>query len=230
MPTRDQVLRLLESGLDDEANPATENPTAKESVRQWLRRRAEGDEPMRRAAARRSASPGPVRDEGATRDATHVLTRDHDRVTAMVKELKTIPGTSKGGSQAQISRRASIVDMIAAVLARHEPAEQQHLWPAVRERLEDGDALADRALEQEREGTRTLAAATRAAPESEEFDTLVEELVTSLRQHVAFEDLVFARLREAMSQEERDELGDRLRQALNAEDDQENRQRAHRNR
>ncbi|MEV8565463.1 hemerythrin domain-containing protein [Streptomyces sp. NPDC051322] len=263
MPTQEQVLRLLEAGLDYReaaarlgvpagqafliatglpadggdtltgeeqrrpgmpssstqhlVNPAAENPTGKDSVRQWLKQRAAADTQMRSAAQRRDADPGSSQDTDETDEVTDLLTRDHDRVTALLKQLKTIPGRKKGGSPAQMSRRGSIVDMIEVVLAAHEPAEQQHLWPAVRRVLGDGDALADQALEQEREGTRTLAALAAAAPDTDEFDDLAEQLSSRLRRHVAFEDTVFAALRDALSADERSALGKKLRRARSAE-------------
>ncbi|MFF9408536.1 hypothetical protein ACF1B0_23895 [Streptomyces anandii] len=42
--------------------------------------------------------------------------------------------------------------------------EERHLWPAVREALDEGDRLAGEALEQEREGAGTLAALRGATP------------------------------------------------------------------
>jgi hypothetical protein len=258
VPTREQVMRLLESGLDYRAvgerlgvpagqayliatgvpadgsdaltpeqmrrpgflaagqhlvNPPSESPTTSDVVGRWLKKRAAADEPMRRAAARRDAEPGEVQDPEGVREVTTVLTRDHNRVTALLKQLSAIPGVKKGGSAVQQSRRQSVVDLITVELSRHEAAEQELLWPAVRRALPDGDELAARALTQEREGEDTLTALGRAAPDSTEFDDLVEELAARLRKHVAFEELVFARLREAMPRKERDRLGERLHRA-----------------
>ncbi len=84
--------------------------------------------------------------------------------------------------------------------------------------LADGDRLAGQALEQETEGTRTLTDLERASPHSEEFDRLVERLEGQLRRHVAFEDAVFARLRQTLSQDDRERLGARIVEAWRAED------------
>lgn len=261
MPTREQVLRLLEAGLDYEAvgrrlgvpagqaymvatglpadggdtlistrlrrpgaldgatqhlaNPGAKNPTGKESVHRWLKGRARGDEQMQRAARRRDAEPGGTGDEEDT-DVCAVLTRDHDRITAVVKQLQAIPDRKKGGSAAQMSRRDSLVQMIAVALAGHEPVEQEFLWPEVRRVLQDGDELADEALRQEQEGTQTLNALASASPDSDEFDDLVEQLGAQLRKHVAYEDKVFAKLREAMPKKDREQLGQQLRGAQKA--------------
>lgn len=81
MPTRDQVLRLLESGLDHEAagralgvpagqayliatgrpghhlvGPEAKNPSARDSVQEWLAGRVLADRQMRRAAREREAA------------------------------------------------------------------------------------------------------------------------------------------------------------------------------
>jgi hemerythrin-like domain-containing protein len=150
-----------------------------------------------------------VRNEENT-DVLTVLTRQHDQVTALVKQLDTIPGRSKGGSPAQASERESIVDMIGKALAAHETAEEQHLWPRVREVLFDGAEWAAHGLEQEQEATETLLALSRTDPQTEEFDQLVEELMSRLHQHVAFEDRLFLQLRQSLSDEERSDLGQRV--------------------
>lgn len=263
MPTREQVVRLLESGLDYAAigqrlgvpagqaymiatglpadggdaltadeqqrpgwletstqhlvSPQPENSTTKDSVQAWLKQRTAGDEQMRRAARQRSAAPGEVRDEGGTRDVTDLLTREHNQITVLAKQLQAIPGRKKGGSPEHMRRRGAIVGMISDAVSRHTPPEQECLWPAVREVLEDGESLAEQGLQQDREGTRTLKGLGEAPPDSEKFDDLVEQLVAQLRKHVALREMVFVRLREAMPQDDRDRLGERLRAARTAQ-------------
>ena len=144
---------------------------------------------------------------------TTVLTRDHNQVNAMLEQLETIPGRRKGGTTAQQAQRKSIVDMITVALSRHESAEQEYLWPAVRRELSDGRELAAQALAQEHDGKETLTALGRLAPDTDEFDQLVEQLVLVARRHVAFEDRVFLRLRDAMDESARFRLGRKLRLA-----------------
>ena len=189
------------------SNPPSENPTGKDAVHRWVKHRAAADSQMRRADEQRDLRPEGERAPGDVHELTTVLTRDHDRVTALLKQVQALPGAKKGGSKTQRSRRGSLVGLITEALQSHEPAEQRHLWPAVRDALEDGDHLADQGLRQEREGAGTLAALSEASPDTEEFDDLVEQLVDRLRRHVAFEDAVFARLRENLPQEDRERLG-----------------------
>ncbi|MFJ8360910.1 hemerythrin domain-containing protein [Streptomyces sp. NPDC093984] len=189
------------------SSPPSENPTGKDAVHQWVKHRAAADRQMRRAAEQRDLRPEGERAPGDVHEVTTVLTRDHDRVTALLKQVQALPGAKKGGSKAQRSRRGLLVGLITEALRSHEPAEQRHLWPAVREALDDGDHLADQGLRQEREGAGTLAALSEASPDTEEFDDLVEQLVDRLRRHAAFEDAVFARLRENLPQEDRERLG-----------------------
>ncbi|MEW2299773.1 hypothetical protein AB0958_07310 [Streptomyces sp. NPDC006655] len=80
----------------------------------------------------------------------------------------------------------------------------------------DGDRIADEAPAQEREGARTPAALGAEAADSEESDGLAGQLVDQLRRPVAFEDAVFARLRENLSQEDRERLGEKVVRARRA--------------
>jgi hemerythrin-like domain-containing protein len=183
-----------------------ENPTAKQEVHEWIKGRAAKDAPMTAAARKRDAAPAEVVEPEET-DITTVLTRQHDQVTAMLKELKTVPGVTKGGSEVQQSRRASIVDMITVALSKHEATEEELFWPWVREVLDDGDELAATALQQEQEGKNVLAALSKTQPSDETFDELAEELDSRARKHVAFEDRVLLALSDSVGRKERQERG-----------------------
>ena len=185
------------------SNPQpADNPTSRSAVHDWIRRRAASDGQMQRAGAARTPDPGPRQAGEEEADLADVLTRDHNQVTNLLKQLATIPGAKKGGSPARMSARKSIVDMIGVSLAGHVAAEHDHLWPTVRSALDDGEELADQALEMDRHGDDLLAALGELDGTEEEFDDLVEELSLAARKHVAFQEPVFLRLREAVPREE----------------------------
>lgn len=209
VPTPEEADRdgIVAGSTQHLSNPGAENPTTSEHVLEWVRGRASADPQMRQAASRRDAAPGPPREEDATSEVTTVLGRDHNQVKALMEQLETIPGRSNGGSEAQMSRRKSIVDMMTAELNKHERAEEKHLWPAVREALGDGDSWAEKALSQEQEAQGTLAALGKVGGDDEDFDDLVEKLTLQLRRHVAFEDRLFMELRAAMPEGDREQLG-----------------------
>lgn len=197
-------------GSQDLANPPHENPTSKESVAEWLKRRATGDTPMRTAAERRTAEPPPIAEPDAAHDAVTVLGRDHNQVKYLLKQLQALPSHSTGGTAEQLAQRKSVVDMITVRLSEHEAVEEEYLWPTVRSQLSDGDRWADGALEQEQQGKDTLTALGKLAPDTDEFDELVSQLVTQLGRHVAHEDQVFLRMRAELSEETLNDLGERM--------------------
>jgi hypothetical protein len=192
------------------ANPRYENPTAKESVAKWLKTRSSRDEQMLDAARRRTAEPPPIEDADAAHDAVTVLGRDHNQVKYLLKQLEALPSHTTGGSAEQLDQRKSIVDMITVRLSEHEAVEEEYLWPTVRSELADGDRWADGALEQEQQGKDTLAALGELAPDTDEFDELVSQLVTQLGKHVGYEDHVFLRMRAELSEGTLNDLGERI--------------------
>ena len=261
MPTREQVQRLLDDGLDYQAagqklgippgqayliatgvpadgsdtiteeetkrpgflpssqhlaNPPHENPATKDSVAAWLKARVASDDQMRSALRERTAEPPEIdpETEKDSHDAVTVLGRQHGQVKYLLKQLQALPSHTTGGSPGQMSARKSIVDMITVRLAGHETIEEEHFWPLVRKALPDGDRYADQALEQEQQGKDTLTELGRLDPDSQVFDELVERLAAQLREHVAFEDLVFLKVREAVQQEDLDRLGEKLLSAM----------------
>ena len=200
------------------ANPPHGNPTTSQRVLDWVAGRAAADQPMRDAAARRTAEPEPPKAEDPenpdadefSRDMTMVLTRQHNQVRSLLQQLQALPSHKTGGTAEDLAARKSIVDMITVRLARHETAEERYLWPTVRTALDDGDEVADQALNQEQEGTDTLARLGKLEPDTDEFDENVEQLVAQLRKHVAYEGQVFTRLRQAVPDGERERLGRKI--------------------
>ena len=203
------------------ANPPHGNPGSRESVLDWIAARVAADRPMQEAAARRTAEPEPPhaedprnpRAEEFSRDVTVVLTRQHNQVRALLEQLQALPSHKTGGSAADLSARKSIVDMITIRLSRHETTEERYLWPAVRKKLEDGDALADQAVSQEQEGTQVLAELGGLAPDTDRFDECVEQLVGQCRKHVAYEEKLFTLLRDALPEDQRERLGRKIETA-----------------
>jgi hemerythrin-like domain-containing protein len=194
------------------AGQAVRNPVTQRHVHDWLKSRAMADAPMQAAARARDATVAEPRDPEET-DIKSVLTSQHDQVTALMKQLKTIPGVTKGGSAAQQAQRASIVGMITVELSKHEAAEEEHFWPWVRSVLGDGDELARTAFGQEQEGKDLLTALGETDPCEERFDELAEELEKAARKHVAFEDQVLLKLDEVTSPEDRAAVGERFLKA-----------------
>ena len=204
---------ILEPASQDLAKPPHENPTSSKSVRDWVAGRVAADKQMQAAAAQRTAEPAGHGSPGASTDVVQVLTRQHNQVRALQQQFEALPGHRTGGAPHDLAARKSIVDMIAVQLSRHEAAEEEHFWPAVRTVLPGGDDWADRALQQEQEGREVLAELGRLDPDTGRFDELAEKLVLALRQHVACEERVFLRLREAMPEAEREKLGKKVLRA-----------------
>lgn len=197
------------------ANPPHDNPTTKESVAAWLKARVGADEQMRAALRARTAEPPePEAPEDDRPDAITVLGRQHNQVNYLLKELQALPSHTTGASAEQMAARKSIVDVITVRLSQHETIEEKHFWPAVRKALPDGGRYADEALQQEQEGKDTLTELGRLDPDSREFDEHVEQFVAEVRKHVAFEELVFLKMREALAEEDLDRLGAKLLSAM----------------
>lgn len=199
-----------------------ENPTTKPSVLEWTKARVGRDVQMQAAARERDPEPAEPQETGTDEDsdALVVLTRDHNQVKALQKQLQTLPSHATGGSPEHLARRKSIVDMITVRLSQHEAAEEQYLWPTVRQVLPDGDRQAEQGIGQEQQGKETLAALGELQPDTAEFDEQVERLVLLLRTHVAYEEKLFLELRAAMPDEDRRQLGRRLLAAKKAPSDE----------
>jgi hypothetical protein len=99
-------------------------------------------------------------------------------------------------------------------VSQHEAAEEAHFWPAVREKVSDGEALAAGGIEQETEGKKVLAELDGMAPDDPQFTPLMTQFAHAARTHIAYEEQqVWPSFRAALPADEADALGAKLASA-----------------
>ena len=87
-------------------------------------------------------------------DVFTVLAQDHQEVKAMLAELERGPTKATGATEDQLALRKKMTEQLIIEESRHEALEEMYFWPAVRDRLESGDTLADEATGQEQDARR----------------------------------------------------------------------------
>lgn len=136
-------------------------------------------------------------------DVFEVLEHDHQEVKLILTEL----GTASGDLE-------KLAERLVMEESRHEAAEEMYFWPTVREKLPNGDELADTALRQEQEGKEVLDALRKSAPGDPDFLRLVDSFTTAGQEHIAYEELqVWPALRTVLSADEAKELGTKIETA-----------------
>jgi len=144
-------------------------------------------------------------------DVFEVLGGDHAVVKRMLDALETSPGNSAGANGAVLAARKAVAERLVMDCSAHEVAEEQYFWPMVRERLPDGNGLADRAIEQESLAKRVLNELARLESRDPEFDGLVDTIIAASRGHIEFEETcVWPGLRKVLSPDESRELAEKI--------------------
>jgi hemerythrin-like domain-containing protein len=143
-------------------------------------------------------------------DALTFLRQDHKSVLGMLEVLDEAPS----GTGADVSGLETMVTNLIIAESQHEAVEEQFFWPAVRDALEEGDALADEAIKQEQEGKELLQRLLDGKPGEAEYHEALQHFVEAGREHIAYEqDVVFPRFEAAVSREHLDKLGEKLERA-----------------
>ena len=121
-------------------------------------------------------------------DALTFLRQDHKSVLGMLEVLDEAPS----GTGAEISGLETMVTNLVIAESQHEALEEELFWPAVRDALEDGDALADHAIEQEQDGKKLLQRLIDGKPGEAEYHEALQHFVKAARDHIAYEqDVIF---------------------------------------
>jgi hemerythrin superfamily protein len=140
-------------------------------------------------------------------NAITLLKTDHGNVDALFKQLEAL---GRDGDRAEKRR---IVDHVIEQLSIHASIEEQVLYPALREKLDD-DFLVLEALEEHHAAKLFLAEIEKLPPTNERFDAKVSVLIESVRHHVEEEESeLFDLLREHFKGTELDDLGRAMEEA-----------------
>jgi hemerythrin-like domain-containing protein len=149
-------------------------------------------------------------------DVFEVLGADHAQVKDMLVALQESQAHTLAGKAGEVvqAARQEVAQLLIIDSSRHEAAEEQYFWPIVRERLTDGNQLADEAIAQESEAKSVLARLDKANSGDEEFTALIAEFIPAAQAHIAFEEnQVWPSLRVALTPAEAEELGAKIKRA-----------------
>src|ERR1700756_4798568 len=90
-------------------------------------------------------------------NAFDILRADHREVEQMLAGLQGVPAKPNRATPMRPEARKQLTQKLIIESSKHETAEEQYFWPMVRDRLSDGDELADHAIAQETDGKNLLA-------------------------------------------------------------------------
>ncbi|MFG3659187.1 hemerythrin domain-containing protein [Streptomyces sp. NPDC047706] len=134
------------------------------------------------------------------------LVTDHREVEELFGRIEALAPGEKD--------RKLYADQVTMELVRHSVAEEAYLYPAVREHVPNGDAMAGEEIEDHARAEQIMKDLERCDAGDPEFDRLIGMLMTEIRAHLADEEEnLFPALRAACPPQALDELGDKVRQA-----------------
>lgn len=144
-------------------------------------------------------------------DVFDVLSQDHSEVKQMLARLeKEQPGPDAG--KGKLADRKEKATKLITEESKHEAVEEMFFWPAVRDKLRNGDELAGHATGQENEAKEVLARLDTLEAGSPEFEKLLTEFTAAAREHIEFEETqVWPQMRKTLSKQEATEIGKQLR-------------------
>jgi hypothetical protein len=147
-------------------------------------------------------------------DVFQVLKTDHDAVKAMLAQLEEGPKASTGATAEQLAFRKRSVDQVIIEESKHEAAEQQYFWPAVKRLGPDGLRVAQIGLGQEAEAGPVLADLDKLQSDDDEFEERLVAFAAAARAHIAYEEgRAWPLLRAAISANKAQHLGEQITRA-----------------
>ena len=134
-------------------------------------------------------------------DAIALLKADHAEVEKLFKRFEDLGPRAK-------KTKADVAKKVITALSQHAVIEEQHLYPAARERMPDDEDLVLEALEEHHVAKWLLSELDGMTPNDERFDAKFMVLAENVRHHVKEEEgELFPKMRRDFTRSELDELG-----------------------
>jgi hemerythrin superfamily protein len=125
--------------------------------------------------------------ETKAKDAVEFLIDQHNQVKALFEQITNgLP-----------TERRQPFEAVVRALAVHETAEEEVVWPVVRQRVPNGDTLAKRRMAEEDQAKKALSGLEKVDPASTDFGPLFARVRDIVLEHATHEEReVFPLLRE----------------------------------
>jgi hypothetical protein len=147
-------------------------------------------------------------------DVFEVLGAAHREVEQMLDRMQYLIGGAAEPTAELREQGGSLADALISAVSLHEAAEEEYFWPAVREKVADGEWLAADGVEQETEARKMLAELDEMAPGNPRFIPLMTQFNRAARAHIAYEEQrVWPGFRAVLSADEAGRLGEKLARA-----------------
>ncbi|MFC3575071.1 hemerythrin domain-containing protein [Streptomyces yaanensis] len=138
-------------------------------------------------------------------DAIELLKRDHRMVEQLFRDYH---------AAASAGQRRAVVEIMIRELSKHAALEELMVYPLAKKALPDGQQVIDEHLAEHMAVKKILLALDKHSADDDRANELVEELRKEITEHVREEEgELMPKLRDAVSQKELEELGQRLTQA-----------------
>ena len=141
-------------------------------------------------------------------NAITLLKQDHVNVETLFKRFEAL------ADDASPVEKREIVEKVITQLSIHAELEEQLLYPAMRERMDDPDDVLE-GIEEHHVAKVLLSELDKLPATSERFDAKMAVLMEAIRHHVGEEEEdggLFDQARKAFKGTELDEMGDRMEQ------------------
>jgi hemerythrin-like domain-containing protein len=141
-------------------------------------------------------------------NAFDILRADHREVEQMLATLQGGPAQANRATPLRPEARKQLTEKLVIESSKHEAAEEEYFWPVVRDRLPDGDQLADHGIDQETDAKNLLVWLEKLSPGQAEFEGLLSKYIPAAREHIRYEeDVVWPTLQQVLTAAEAEELG-----------------------
>jgi hemerythrin superfamily protein len=135
-------------------------------------------------------------------DAVSVLTKEHEKAKALFEQIE---------SSSDADARQRLLTEVITALRAHTKIEEEILYPVVREQMKGGGKLFEEAMQEHQEAKKAMNELEAMSPDDPEWKDKFEILMHGVLHHAKEEETeMFPKLRETLSEQRLNELGEQL--------------------
>ena len=155
---------------------------------------------------------GPGKGMDERRDFIEVLIEDHREAEKIFDEIERL--SAEGNGTDVLGQIRELTSKVIMELVKHSVAEEEYLYPRVRDELPMGDEIAELEIMEHSQAEETMKQLDGMSPSNLDYLPTVRKLAGQIREHAGKEEAdLFPLLGGVLNQEERLQLGAQIERA-----------------
>lgn len=143
-------------------------------------------------------------------DAVTVLSRRHDELGRLIREVERLPRVSLDATGPELRRLQELMAELRRCFVVHERLKERYLWPALRRAWPDGRVISRAARDKKRQVEERFVKFRWLSERDVLVNGVMDQILAGIEDHISLESHLLGRMRRSLPGEVLEDIGAKL--------------------